>query len=110
MEAEFSLISPNEDLFQYIDIRATKNSHHYCHEYTVGISVEGNNFYLDPAEEDAFNRHITAAVQTAVGEFLRKLMRDLYDQLREEYESLTSEEYLREWAVINGWEICDDAE
>jgi hypothetical protein len=110
MAAEFSLLCPNDDLFQYIEVLATKNSHQYSHEYTVTVEVDYDNFVLGDEENNVFERHITADVQTAVGEFLRKLMRALYDQLRDEYESLTSEEYLREWAAANDWEICDDAE
>jgi len=87
----------------------------YCHENTVEFGTDGlwiNNPYDE--EDDEVRHVIWDAVNGGGGplyaasddlvEFLRDKMRDLYRQLEEEYEHLTSDEVVTEYIL----EFCED--
>ena len=95
----------------------------YCHENTIEFRIDGlwiNNPY---DEEDDEVRHVMwnavngeggslYAANDALIEFLKDKMRDLYKQLEEEHEHLTSDEtvtaYILEWEEEDIDELLDE--
>lgn len=96
----------------------------YCHEgtmrllYGFGVDYSDPDEFLDtgffagmsqydfyeliaPHQDEASNILLEAA---------RDFAREIYKNLEEEYEYLTSEEYFREMAEINEWEFTEEGE
>lgn len=89
-----------------------RTSHHYVHEYTVGVDLSyADNFYhvlpddgVRAAVIEQWNEHLEAEYNTicdAVTDIIRDYCRDLYRRLEEEYNYLTSDEAVWEAIVAN---------
>ncbi|TAG49770.1 MAG: hypothetical protein EAZ30_02740 [Betaproteobacteria bacterium] len=74
--------------------------HHYSHENTVDINVMLTDSHGD-------ERTASAEVEDELGNVLRSFMRWIYGQLESEYDHLTSDDYLAEYANENGYWFDD---
>jgi len=72
---------------------------HYCHEYSMSISVE---------RDGPSGQEMTADAEDTVIETLRDLARWLYSQLEGEHEYQTSDEVVDETIRINGYTFTED--
>lgn len=102
LEAQCALegSSLESELVNGVSIELYQCTHQYAHENTVGIQITpwGELECVD----EFLQKHSDELLK-----YLRGLMREFYNALEEEYEYVTSEEYLRELAEANDWEIVE---
>ena len=90
----------------------------YCHENTVEFGTDGLRINNPHDEEDDEVRHVMwnavngeggplYAASDVLTEFLKDKMRDLYKQLEEEHEHLTSDEIVAEYILEHEEEDID---
>lgn len=84
----------------FYQLRAEITQHgHYCHEYSMAISVE---------RDGPSGQEMTADAEDTVIETLRDLARWLYHQLEREYEYQRSDAVVDEAIRINGYSFTGD--
>lgn len=88
------------------------SSRHY-HENTISAEmdvnepVEGRD--LDASQQKEFNAWLES-LENSITEWARKKSRELYSELQNEYESMTSDEAIQEWLDSMGYEFTQDGE
>lgn len=92
-----------------------KNSSHYAHENTVSVNLELDNYnnYDDDTRYDIYSTMEEVMesewkqLDNQVEEICRGYMRDLYRQLRDEYEALTSDEAVWDTIAANDLHVVE---
>jgi arsenate reductase-like glutaredoxin family protein len=69
--------------------------------------VEGRD--LDASQRKEFNAWLES-LENSIAEWARKKSRELYSELENEYESMTSDEAIQEWIDSMGYEFTRDGE
>lgn len=94
-------------------INIKRDSSRYYHENTISAEIdvdepiEGN--YLDASQRKEFNAWV-GSLENSITEWARKKSRELYSELENEYESMTSDEAIQEWIDSMGYEFTRDGE
>jgi hypothetical protein len=94
-------------------IAIKRDSSRYCHENTISTDldvdepVEGRD--LDASQQKEFNAWLES-LENSITEWARKKSRELYSELENEYESMTSDEAIQEWIDSMGYEFTRDGE
>ena len=84
----------------------------YCHEHTVSFGVDAEDFWVCVNDHDELSEAVSIAYSAIVteqfqdfekdiSEILKGYMRELYKELEQEYEYLTSDEQVWESIVAN---------
>lgn len=88
-----------KNISDWINITIEKNasSIHYFHEKTRFINVE--DFYI----ENEKDKTLTQKLEKTVEEIRLEKCKEIYNQLEDEYDNLTSDEWLSEWLNDAYW-------
>ena len=86
--------------FYQLSAIVTHRFHHY-HENSVIIDVEINS---------DFSNEVTDEAEDGIEELLKDFMRWIYKELQDEYESLTSDEYVTETLELNEYSFTSEGE
>ena len=78
---------------------------HYSHENTVRATVD-----VDTDADDATKKQLDAheKMEDDITKFARELMRKIYGQLQDEYDSLTSDEQIKDMFEANDYHFTAD--
>jgi hypothetical protein len=105
-------------------LKIERTSHHYAHEYTIGVDLIFTTMFSQMIEyhqrddlrsviAERWDQHLDeeyASLTGVVAEIIRGYCRELYKQLEEEYNYLTSDEAVWESIEINELDHTDEEE
>jgi len=77
-------------------------SHHYCHDKTIGLDWAVDDWYGEE-EDSGYLEKLMEGAEDDVLSQCRDYMKELYSDLEDEWEYLTSEEALLEAIEANDW-------
>ena len=94
-------------------INIKRDSSRYYHENTISADLDVDEPVeerdLDASQQKEFNAWLES-LKNSITEWARKKSRELYSELQNEYESMTSDEAIQEWIDSMGYEFTRDGE
>lgn len=103
------------------DLRIVRTGHHYVHENTVSVELSHTDMFRNVLPDDDVRAEIIRqwdylldgeyeGICQTVTDIIRDYCRDLYGQLQDEYEYLTSDEAVWEAIVANDLDKVEEEE
>lgn len=88
-----------------------RTSNHYVHEHSVSVELRADNFE-DPYTGDIpdYVDKMLDKLEAAITEDVRKLSKEIYRELEQQYDYLFSDENARDASEANGYRFTEDGD